>query len=212
MKTLIAVPCMDTVPTPFAQSLLFLQKGEDTYPVFQQNSLIYDSRNLLSLYAIENQYDFVLWIDSDMVFPTDALMRLRQTLEDNHADMVTGLYFKRRTPSVPVVYDELEEPTIENGTPVRHIHEFTAYPRDDVTRVRGCGFGFCLTTTKLLKHVWDDFGPAFTPYPWAGEDISFCHRVNKLGYPILLDSRVKCGHIGSFVFSEDTYIPPKEGD
>lgn len=210
MKTLIAIPCMDMMPFGFVQSLLYLEKGEDVSVCFKANSLIYDSRNLLSITAIEKNFDRVMWIDSDMMFTKDAMKILMHDMDKFNVDMVTGLYFKRCTPYTPVIYDELDKPGVdEKGKPIPHIHEFIDYPADIVFPVKGCGFGFCLTSVPLLKHVWEEFGPAFSPYPWAGEDISFCHRVNQLGYPILCDGNVSCGHIGTYVFTEAT---TKRGD
>ena len=207
MKTLIAVPCMDTVHTGFAQSLLHLIKGDNVSVCFRQNSLVYDSRNLLSLTAIEQDFDRVMWLDSDMMFSPHA-MRILQDDINNHPeiDMVTGVYFKRSEEHRPVIYDELDVPTIDDsGKPVKHIHEYVDYPRDSLFPVHGCGFGCVLTTTRLLKEVWDAYGPAFAPFPWAGEDIAFCHRVNQLGHTIWCDSNVTCGHIGQFVYTEDMY-------
>lgn len=200
MKTLIAIPCMDTLPVGFVQSLIYMHKGENPTVYLKPNTLIYDSRNLLSLYAIENEYDNVLWLDSDMLFPPDTLTKL----QTHNVDMVTGLYVRRREPIVPVIFDTLSEP-IRNpdGTIEKNAHNYTDYPRDSFFPVEGCGFGCVLTSVKLLKAVWDTFGPAFTPYPWAGEDLSFCHRVNEIGYPIYCDSTIPIGHIGSYVYTED---------
>ena len=77
MKTLIAIPCMDTIPVGFMQSILYLNKPEGTSVCFRPNSLIYDSRNILSLTAIQEGYDRVLWVDSDMMFPLLPLRMLR---------------------------------------------------------------------------------------------------------------------------------------
>jgi len=211
MKTLIAVPCMDTVPWQFSQCIVYLAKGEGTTVLYKPNSLVYDSRNLISITAIQQEFDQVLWLDSDVMFPPDTLTALQSDMagmKDVH--MVSGLYVKRKHPTVPVIYDELDEPGIgSDGIPVKHIHEYVDFPRDDLFRVKGCGFGCVLTSVKLLKDVWDNFGPAFNPYPWAGEDISFCHRVNKLGYEIWCDSRVSCGHVGQYVYTENDL---KRGD
>lgn len=206
MKTLIAIPCMDTIPVGFAQSLLWLEKGENVSVLFKQNSLIYDARNLLSLTAIENNFDRVMWFDSDMMFQPDTLKRLHHDMDELDTDMVTGLYFKRTGESIPVIYDELDMPTTDpSGKPVKRIHEYTTYPRNDIFPVKGCGFGCVLTSTQLLRDVWKNYGPAFAPFPWAGEDIAFCHRVNQLGYTIYCDSNISCGHIGTFVYTEDTF-------
>ena len=55
MKTLIAIPCMNMVPVGFVQSILYLKKGEDVSVLMKPDSLIYDSRNLISLTAIETE-------------------------------------------------------------------------------------------------------------------------------------------------------------
>ena len=212
MKTMIAIPCGDHTPVGFTQSLLYLEKGENVTVQFKANSLVYDSRNILSLMAIEDGFDRVMWIDSDMMFNRSAMKILQQDMTDYQCDMVTGLYFKRVGMSLPVIYEELDVPdTDESGQTVRHIHEYVNYPQNTMFPVRGCGFGFVLTSTKLLKEVWDKFGPAFAPFTWAGEDISFCHRVNQLGHTIWCDSKVTCGHIGTWVFTEDTYQAMRGG-
>ena len=211
MKTLIAIPCMDTIPVGFMQSILYLNKPEGTSVCFNPNSLVYDSRNVLSITAINEGYDRVLWVDSDMLFPSDTLVRLSADMDKLGAEMVTGLYFTRKYPVTPVLYRVLDEPVLlPDGQVHKQIHEYTDYPADTTFPVRGCGFGCCMTSVKLLKEVWDNFGPAFAPYPWGGEDISFCHRVNLLGYDIYCDSSISLGHIGQFVYSEKLFT--KEGE
>ena len=201
---------MDMLPLGFTQSLIYLEKGSDTAVSFMANSLVYDSRNLLSLSAIEENFDRVMWFDSDMMFTKDTMRMLHADMDALDADMVTGVYFKRKIPIIPVIYDRLDEPRLdENGKPIPRVHEFIDYPKDAVFQVKGCGFGVVMMTTKLLKHVWDKFGPAFSPYPWASEDISFCHRVNQLGYPIWCDSNIVAGHIGTMVYTEEHF---KRGD
>jgi len=223
MKTLIAIPCMDTVPSGFVQSLLHLEKGQNVSVLMQTNTLIYDSRNLITLQAIEQNFDRVMWFDSDMMF-TPLTMRMlaydldgQSVMGDSNAsrfpgcDMVTGLYFKRRPPHTPVILRTLEEPERDqSGRLVKHTDDYINYPKNQLFPVRGCGMGCCMTSVKLLKHVWEKFGPAFTPFPWAGEDISFCHRVNQLGYQIWCDSRIICGHIGTVVYTEENCT--KRGD
>lgn len=204
MKTLIAIPCMDTVPVGFAQSLIYLKKGDNVSVLFKPNSLVYDSRNLISLTAIENHFDRVMWFDSDMMFQPDTLQTLHDDMDNIGCDMVTGLYVKRYSPVEPVLYSVIEEPVRdETGRLVKNITPYSNYARNSVFPVAGCGFGCVLTSVKLLKEVWDKFGPAFNPFPWAGEDISFCHRVNLLGHQIWCDSTVSCGHIGNYVYTED---------
>lgn len=203
MKTMIAVPCMDTLPVEFVQSILYMEKGENIHVVFKQNSLVYDSRNLISLHAIENDFDRVLWLDSDMAFQRDTLMRLHKDMDTYGCEMVSGLYVKRSFPTMPVIYRTIDKPTRKaDGRLTKNIVSYNDYPWESVFKIGGCGFGCVLTSVKLLKEVWDEYGPAFAPYPWCGEDLSFCYRVNQLGHTIMCDSNVKCGHIGKYVYQE----------
>ena len=213
MKTLIAIPCMDMVHTGFMKSLLYLQKGEGVDVCFRQNSLIYESRNILSITAIENKYDYVMWFDSDMEFQPDAMQKLMKDInfltEQGHdVQMITGVYVKRRGIDVPVMYSKLDPPAPgADGKLEKRIDDYIEYPEHSLFPIAGCGFGGVLTKVSLLKEVWDKFGPAFHPYPWAGEDISFCHKVNQLGKDrIWCDSGVQYGHIGMQTFYDKRYV------
>ena len=210
MSIMIAIPCMGTTPIQFTTSLLDLEKPEGTKVCTKSSSLIYDARNLLSLTAIEQKFDYVMWLDSDMTFKPDTMIRLLEDMRHPDVDMVTGLYVKRTFPTKPVIYREVRPPEPgPGGIPQLNINEYMDYPRDQMFCVEGCGFGCVMTSVPLLKRVWDKFGPAFSPLPWAGEDVSFCWRVNQLDGQrlysgrIWCDSRVKCGHIGQFLFTED---------
>lgn len=207
MKTLIAIPCMDNLPLGFVRSLLELRKNADDCICFKSNSLVYDARNILSLTAIEQKYDRVLWLDSDMMFSPYLLERLSHDMDAMHCDLVTGLYFRRTLPTSPVLFRRIDEPQPgKDGKPQRNVEEYTDYPQDAFFQIDGCGFGAVLTTTDLLKRVWDSFGPAFYPFPWGGEDISFCYRAKLLGAKMFCDSSIKAGHIGYIQYTEHMYV------
>ena len=67
MRTLIAVPCMDMVHTVFMASLLQLNKPEGTEIAVSSSSLVYDARHSLAKKALNEGFDRILWIDSDMM-------------------------------------------------------------------------------------------------------------------------------------------------
>jgi len=204
---------MNDLPYEFVLSLIYLNKGTDVSVLLKPNSLVYDSRNLISLTAIENNFDRVMWFDSDVVFNPDTLQILHKDMDDLNCDIVTGLYFKRYLPTTPVIYREIKEPQRDaSGKLAKQITAYDNYPQNDIFPVAGCGFGCVLTSVKLLKEVWDNFGPAFNPFPWASEDISFCYRVNKLGHTIYCDSNVSCGHVGTYTYTEKDYLAQNRGD
>ena len=204
MKILVAIPCMEQVHVQFVNSLIRLDKPDNSEinVRFLPGSLIYDSRNLLSQEAIRDGYDYILWLDSDMTFPPDIISRMLNDMNTTGTRMVTGLYVKRTYPTSPVLYDYIAPPEKTPNGFVKKIHDFVNYPQNSVFRVDGCGFGCVMTSVSLLKDVWDTYGLAFNPFPWASEDVSFCYRVRQMGEEILCDSSISCGHIGSFLFTE----------
>ena len=204
MKTLIAVPCMDQVAAPFAHSLACLQRVGEVMVSFQMGSLIYDARNNFSKMAISKDVDYVLWLDSDMIFPEDLLAQMIKHMEDGK-DIVTGLYFRRRAPFSPVLFKELE--VNEEGG---HWKDFDEYPvNGDPFEVAGCGFGCCMVRKSILVDVALNYQTWFTPFKNFGEDLAFAIRARELGYKIWCDPKIKCGHVGQLVVNEEVWIANK---
>ncbi len=198
MKILIAVPCMDSVPSQFCQSLAVLTKVEDCAIAFQMGSLIYTSRDKLATMAVQKGVDYVLWLDSDMIFPSDVLKKL---LEDrDKGDIITGIYYRRVPKYAPVLFSKLdfdEKGCLWEG--------WDDYPEDDVFEIEGCGFGCVLTPTNVFFDIMNKFGQMFAPIGGVGEDLSFCWRARQCGYKIIADPSIQCGHVGHYVIDKGFY-------
>ena len=199
MKILIAVPCMDTVSASFAQCLARLKKDDDCLVLLNQSSLIYDSRNALADYAVRENFDLVLWLDSDMIFEPDLLERLHADIEGGK-EIVAGLCFCRRYPYLPVVYKRLE---LEGETPIND--SYVDYPEDEMFRVEGCGFGVVMMKTDVLRKISDKYNTVFSPLSHFGEDLSFCIRAKECGYEIWCDPTVKIGHVGYITVTDRVF-------
>lgn len=198
MKTLIAIPCMDQVPVQFAQSLATLINVGECQISFISGSLIYDARNKLAAQAVKFGADYVLWLDSDMVFEPDMFKQLMEHMKDK--DIVSGLYFRRAKPFTPVIFSKLEitdEKTTWEG--------YDDYPENSVFEVEGIGFGCVLLKTSVLIDIASNFKTWFAPIGGVGEDLSFCARARELGYKIWLDSSIKCGHVAHTVITDSFY-------
>jgi GT2 family glycosyltransferase len=192
-KILIAVPCMDMVSARFAQSLATLKKVGQSTVSFLIGSLVYDSRNTLAAYAVQMEADYILWLDSDMVFPPDTLERMMKVLDEHkEIDILSGLFFRRTTPFTPVLFSKLER---EGDNVV--FEEFDHVP-EGLTEIAGCGFGCVLMRTDCLLDIASRQGTGawFTPMLHAGEDCSFCLRARECGYSIWVDPSIECGHMG----------------
>ena len=176
-----------------------LRKVGDCVLSMQMGSLIYTSRNTLATRAIQTEADYVLWLDSDMVFEPDLLERLMKTLTENDLDIVTGLYFRRVQPYSPVLFKDL---TLIRDT-FFEWSEFKEVP-SDLFEVAGCGFGCVLMKTDAFFDVQSKFGNMFAPIGNTGEDLAFCWRARECGYKVWCDPSIICGHVG-YVISDDKF-------
>ena len=205
-KYLIAIPCMDMIATPTVASLVAMKRVDASRYSFLANSLVYDARNMLMEEALETGADRVLFIDSDMCFKPDLMERLASDMDEHNIDFVTGLYFKRRFPTVPAIYKEVSIVEDKGKTEL-----YEDYPRDSIFEIEGCGFGSVMVSANLLESLSVAYGKPFLPYPgMLGEDLSFCYRVKKLGAKMYCDSSITVGHVGQFIYSEQEYIAQRE--
>ena len=206
MKVFIAVPSFDTVPALFCQSLALLQRAGDTIVGFQVGSLVYNARNELARQAIKSEADWVLWLDSDMVFEPDLLKKMLKVCEENDIDFLTGLCFRRKPPYTPTLFDRLDK--MEHGASYTTIMSVP----EGRFKVGGCGFAGVLMSTDVLLSVAARFGGRmFDPLEGFGEDVSFCWRARQCGYEIWCDSDIELGHIGSMVVTREFFEAYSEG-
>ncbi len=194
MKVFIAVPSMDTLPALFCQSLALLQRAGNTMVGFEVGSLVYNARNNLARQAIKAEADWVLWLDSDMVFRPDLLQRMLKVCTENDIDFLTALCFRRKPPYTPCLFDRLEK--VDKGASYTTLMSVP----EGRFQVGGCGFAGVLLSMDVLLSVAARFnGRMFDPIDGFGEDVAFCWRARQCGYDIWCDSEIEMGHVGQFV-------------
>ena len=175
---------MDTVRYEFAESLANLCKhlsdiGIDYDLQWHATSIIYLAREELANKAINDEYEWMLWLDSDMVFTPDHFDLLRSL----KADFATGIYRSRRD-SYGYVIKDIEDKD-------KRVLKLPNEPFN----VAACGFGFVLIKTEVLYKVRANFMTCFTPTPSSGEDYAFCERWIKMGGEIIAHPDVLPDHI-----------------
>lgn len=199
MKTFIAIPAQDTIDTMFARALVNLDLEGEVSINFSESSLVYDSRNKLTTAAIASEADYILWLDSDMIFDRDMLKRMIRDI-NNGADIVCGLFFARRPPFQACIYKKIRQ----GLTPEECISErYDNYPSNSLFEVDACGMAAVLMKCDVAKAVVEKYHDAFSPLRGYGEDISFCIRAKNLGYKIFCDSSIKVGHMAKFAVNEE---------
>ena len=206
MNILVAIPCFDKPEVSFIESLigLFGTSSEHSFSVqFATSSLIYDARNGLSERAIKAGCDAVLWLDADMSFKPDVFEMLIDDLMSGK-DIVSGLYFNRRPPFKPAIFEQCDIKSIGEN----ELYPLTRYVQhipDETFEIEACGFGCVLMRTEVLQNVAQNFGLGFSPLVGFGEDLSFCYRAKKIGYKIWCNPNAILGHTAHIVIGGKDY-------
>lgn len=196
MKVLIGVPNTGEIPSETVESLLYLRQPCECHVKLVTGSLVYTARDNLSIIAVNHQFDYLLFIDSDMVFPKSALERLIE----HDADIVTGMCTTKHSPYNPCVYRKIGQ---RGETEAFAEHETDVFR--DYFEIAGCGMAFCLIKVSVLKELFKTSRSCFEPLPGLGEDLSFCLRATQRGFKIYCDGTLKIGHIGKRIASIDDY-------
>lgn len=194
-KILIGVPCMENIPIEFAQSLYDLKApdGVKTDLMFMSMSLVYIAREKIVDAAVCGGYDYVFFVDSDMVFKRDTLIKLYEA----KMDIVSGLAFMRSPPYSPCLYKTLR--IGEGRNTVERLEDFNG-----LERIEACGMACCLIKTEVFKAIREK-SLCFLPLPTLGEDMAFCVRARERGFEVWGDTRVKLGHKSSMIVNEATW-------
>lgn len=141
-----------------------------------EGTYLHRARNDLAIQAMKIDATHILWLDADMKFPQDALLRLL-----GHGKPIVGAnYSHRRFPIHHVAFKTVGEGN-DRGADVmcRTTDESTG-----LEEVEGIGFGMLLMETAILTKI---------PFPWftlqdgVGEDLAFCRRAREAGYKIYVD-------------------------
>jgi len=195
MKILLGMPCIKNIPVQTVGSLLKTVKQGSVDAMLVEGSLVYDSRDTIAHTAVENDYDYILYADSDIIFDADDL---RQLLSHD-ADIVSGLYITRHGENKNVSYTEIiTRRRFPYRTP-KLIHDVR---KSGYSEIAAVGFGFCLIKCEVIKSMLKRYKSLFEPKWGVGEDIAFCIRAKKCGYKIMIDRDVKLGHIGEMVYGD----------
>ena len=206
MKTMVAMPCMEAIQTETVRSLLLMKPVGDVQYELLSCSLVYKSRTDLALMALAYGVDYVLWIDSDMVFPPNLMEDLMADMAEGR-DIVAGVCHMRRPPYRPVFYKTLRQ----GMTPAENVSEhYDDYPTDGPFTVEGCGFGLVMMRTSVIQAVVDKYHELFSPLRGYGEDLSFCIRARGCGYDIWVDPKLQIGHKASAIVTNKTFEAYRE--
>ena len=189
--TLIHAGFMNSVfdLTKFTQDRMFDGQGVNLRLLNVRTSILPLSRTALVKYALVNQADWILFLDSDMTFPKDLLFRML-----SHRAPVVGTVASRRDgKGLSALYD----PTV---------------PRTGLVNVDRLGTGVLLLDARIfdkLPKPWFDLTMSEEQLPpdefdkeCEGEDVYLSYRLREAGYTLLLDwdLSMTIGHLGEMEY------------
>ena len=195
----ILVPTRDTVYSHFSLSLGNLiktttQMGIDVHLFFDASTILINQRENLISQAIAMKSEWVLWLDSDMMFPPTTLLRLLA----HNQDIVACNYMKRSYPFKSVAFMDTND--WESWVPLQS--------EDELLTVEAIGMGCVLMRTSVFEKLNRPYFE-YTYQPktkdWGGEDFTLFKKLNGVGVQLKVDTNLsnEIYHIGTFAYGKN---------
>jgi hypothetical protein len=177
----------------FVNSYLSLQKPPNNISISNVGSLTALARNQIVEIAQKQGCKYLMFLDTDMTFPPDTILKLMK----HQKDVVSGLYFERYAPHRPVIRQDFDDGK-EKG------YALADYTKSDFMEVAATGGGCLLINMEVfdrlekpyfdyrLEKAEKDHGVKET---FFSEDLVFCEKVRAAGYKIWCDTTIRCGHL-----------------
>jgi len=140
--------------------------------------------------AIAEGYQFIQWIDDDMILPRNALVQLISHV----ADIVGGFYYRKYE---PIESCGMHEYVINNEMVPRPIKDFKIGEVIHHTLVlpSGCTLlNLDIFKNEKMEEPWYRT-VTITGAPAITEDTYFCQKARLAGYDVLTDTGVQCIHV-----------------
>jgi glycosyltransferase involved in cell wall biosynthesis len=146
-------------------------------------------RNAIRKHALEKGYEYLFFVDTDIVLPRFAVSRLLSEIKSGK-EVVCGVYLSELSHQghkfvAPVLFDFGDE---DSGL----IYNISGVMRDRVVEVAASGFGCMMMTRKVMQEI----EYRYSKESQSGEDFMFCLDARARGFKIYCDTSVKCDHYG----------------
>ena len=142
-------------------------------------------------------YDYIMWIDSDMVFKPEDFFKLLE----HDKDIVSGMYKMSDDVNYATV-ETMDEEFFEEWMYYQFMQDKDIEAKKgQLFKVDYTGMGWMLCKYGVFekmkypyfyprKKVWKKYG--WEEFVW--DDVEFCMRVRELGHDIWIDPKIRIGH------------------
>lgn len=186
----------------FANSIGQLMLSYNTAVFTVGSPMIFENRNEIARKALLAEettpgllFDYMLWIDNDIVFTFEQVQTLLRHLE-NGKEFASGVYYNPHEKEIkPVAY-------LREGERYKWL---SGKDLNGVMEVDAIGFGFCAFRMDLMRRVFSKHKPRPFNLRQLGdgslitEDQVFCERAKELGVKIWLDTSIVVRHAKGYL-------------
>lgn len=148
-------------------------------------------RNQAAAQAINQGYTHLLFLDADMIWPTDVIDLM---LAHHARGIVSGTYFLKKWPHWPVA---LRDPKPDGRGFAQYEYDWQAAGATELRREALVGMGCTIIPVAILRRLaepWFEYRNDHNGQPSITEDVPFCEHAALLNCPIWLDPTIECGH------------------
>jgi hypothetical protein len=201
-EVLVATLTREMVSTAWAKSHREMRLPPGNKIIYLSGMPFDHARNAAVQMMLTENFRYLFFVDDDVMIPPDAYAILRS----NNLDIVSGLYYRRAEPIMPVALVKDRNGKREWLSSLRY---------GDVIPVYMTGAGCLLVRRKVFEIVpppwfeWMSDRPDVPQEDRTSEDFTFCRKAkDQFGITTYLDTRVQCVHSGMSRVTADGKLTP----
>lgn len=198
INILIAVPTFENISPDTFRSIYNLEVPENVKTCFEfvRGYDCARARNKIINIALDNEYDYILMVDSDIVLPKKTLV---YAIEGN-PDFILGVYPRKSEPTKTEIFNDTKYDFAPSSR--WSISELKNFPSTRI-EIKGGGFGCAFIKTSMLEKMkYPYFNYVnYEDGDFLSEDLYFCVNAKNNGFKIYVDTRILCSHINKTILS-----------
>jgi len=189
------------------RQLIIPQELQPHIITFQNQATVDLARNNIVDVAFNEGVEYILFYDSDVIPPADALIKLYES----KLPIVSALYYRRHPVRIrgqlvlqphPSIWKKISSEQQKPGEIYQPIVEL---PQGQLIEADVIGLGFCLVHIDVFKRMnkpwfkflagWHKFDPSVDWRDEKSEDFYWCDKARELGYKIYVRTDIQCRHV-----------------
>lgn len=197
INVVVGIPSFGMVSTYFMQA-----RNGQQFPLVSSsidkivlNKPIADARNEIVQFALDQEANYIYWLDDDVLAPGDAFLKLWR----HQKDIINGVYWSKSNPPMPLLFrGHLQGP-------------YWKWHVGDLIEIDAAGNGLTLVKTDVYRKIEKEIGGPWYSVDYGSfpsqrtdsnpttpvnntEDLYFYWKAKRAGYKVWADTAVQAFH------------------